>query len=422
MLYQTDFAHRIKTEKFQDYWFDIGLMGPPSEQGSLLLRVTRNCPWNRCFFCTSYKDKKFEYKNVKEIKRDVDIVKALEDEIIAACCEFGYGNELSDDWLRGVIVNGVIQGNPEIYRRFLDSETLHSRLASLYHVAYWLGFGSKTVFLGDANSLIMRTPELIEVLRYLKERFPTIERITSYARAKTCAKKSVEELKELHEAGLSRLHVGLESGHNEVLKYMQKGVTAEEHIRGGKNIVESGISLSEYVMPGLGGRKWSKEHVLETAKAINEINPDFIRIRSLAVLKDSPLYEKCKAGEFEQLTEDELVEEIGVFIECLNCDSYVVSDQMTNLLWDIEGQLPQDKARILGLIEQYKTKSPIERLRFQLNQYSGPYCDYLSRRGKLDWQLHQLIKEARESTKKKSSDSEAKVEQAILAIKERGIP
>lgn len=178
-------------------------------------------------------------------------------------------------------------------------------LQNLVNVASWIASGARTVFLQDANTLIMRTPELIQVRKYLKETFPSLERITSYARAKTCFKKTLQELKDLHQAGLSRLHVGLESGNDQVLSLMQKGVNLAEDIISGKKVIESGISLSEYVMPGLGGRKWSEIHALDSAKALSEINPHFIRMRSLVVRKNSPLFLKQQEGEFEPLAEDD---------------------------------------------------------------------------------------------------------------------
>ena len=98
------------------------------------------------------------------------------------------------------------------------------------NVFNWLRSGAKRAFLQDANSLIMRTHNLIEVIKHLKQTFSSLERITSYARAKTLSQKTVKELKELRKAGLSRLHVGLETGDDELLKNVTKGVTSEEHI------------------------------------------------------------------------------------------------------------------------------------------------------------------------------------------------
>ena len=215
----------MNTGRPKNYSFELGPIRPPSEgqDHSLLIRATRNCPWNRCQFCNVYKGQRFVYRSVEEVKQDIDVAKTLSDELKAASWRIGYGGKVSNE-----VVTAMVQSNPEVYgRELVEPEVLMARLHSLVSVANWLNFGARTVFLQDANSLIMRTPELVEVIRYLKETFPSIERVTSYARSKTTAKKSPEEFKELHEAGLSRLHVGLESGYDAVLEDMQKGVTAE---------------------------------------------------------------------------------------------------------------------------------------------------------------------------------------------------
>ena len=273
----------------------MGPIRPPSEgrDHSLLIRATRNCSWNRCRFCPVYKGRKFEYRSVAEIKEDIDVARALAGELKAASWRLGLGGRI-DRAVLGAIVNG----NPGLYGGDSpDPAGVELCAGSLVNVANWLASGGRTAFLQDADTLIMRVPELLEVLKHLKGSFPSIERITSYARAKTASRRSLAELKELHDAGLSRLHIGLESGSDEVLQYMEKGVTAEEHIRGGRAVVEAGISLSEYVMPGLGGKRWSENHALESARVLNAIAPDFIRLRSLGVRKNTPLHEqigKCR--------------------------------------------------------------------------------------------------------------------------------
>jgi len=402
----------MNTEKPRQYSFELGPIRPPSEgrDFSLLMRATRNCPWNRCEFCSIYKDKKFEYRSVEEIKQDIDVARAINDEIKAASWRLGYGGRVKDE-----VVAAIVQDNPEIYGTdSAEPEERAARVHCLVNVANWLASGARTVFLQDANTLIMRPPELIEVLKYLKETFPTIERITSYARSKTAAQRSLEELKALHQAGLSRLHIGLESGSDDVLREMQKGVTAEEHVTGGRKVVESGISLSEYVMPGLGGRKWSERHARETARVLNQIDPAFVRLRSLIAREGIPLQRKIELGEFELLTEDEVVDEIRLLIENLSCDSYVVSDQMSNLLLEVEGQLPQDKQKMLDTIDGYRAMPPEKRLKFRLNRRLQ---SYLAVHGGLTQDLSEKVQEAVESIKIGSPDAEVKVDQAIEALK-----
>ena len=220
--------------------------------------------------------------------------------------------------------------------------------AAVRNVALWLYGGSASAFLQDANSIIMSTPDLLRVVSHLMQTFPDLQRITSYGRSRNAAKKSSEEFTQIREAGLSRIHIGLESGCDEVLDQVQKGCTADHHIKGGRAVVEAGIELSEYVMPGLGGRRWSGSHVRETARVLNEIDPDFIRIRSFQAYEAMPMWQQIEHGGFELLREDEVVEEIGALIERLECHSVVKSDHMMNILMEVEGKLPEDKAEDAG--------------------------------------------------------------------------
>ena len=296
-----DLNYRLDTHKLADYSFELGPIRPPSEAYSLLIRATRNCPWNRCQFCPVYKGQKFELRPTEDVLKDIQTAKAIAAEIRELTWGMGYGGR-------------VREVAATIYSQYQHN-------ASVSNVALWLWAGSESAFLQDANTLIMRTPDLVRVVSLLKQAFPELTRITSYARSKTAAKKSVEELKELKDAGLSRLHIGLESGSDAVLSYVKKGVTAEEHIKGGRKVKEAGISLCEYVMPGLGGRTMSSDHVTGTATVLNEIDPDYIRLRTLHVREDMPLWSKIKGDGFELQTEDEVVEEIGSLIAKLEVTS-----------------------------------------------------------------------------------------------------
>ena len=400
--------YRIDTTKAKRWHCELGPIRPPSEgrDRSLLIRATRNCPWNRCLFCTVYKGQRFGYRSAAEVKEDIDVAQALAGELKTASWRLGMG---------GIVDNGVlgaiVRGTPHLYGR--DSavpEELETRLHSLVNLASWLASGGRTAFLQDADTLIMRTAELVEVLTYLKTNFPSIERVTTYGRAKSAARKSPDELRELRQAGLSRLHVGLESGADEVLQYMSKGVTAQEHIDSGRKIKAAGISLSEYVMPGLGGRVWSEKHALESARVLNEINPDFIRLRSLMVGPTSPLYERVVSGDFQTLDEDEVVGETGLFIENLSCHAYVTSDQMVNLLWEVEGQLPQDKQTMLDTIDGYLSKSPWERLRFCLERRRRSFVGVY---GGLPAAVQEKVQSAAEAIEAESPDAAEKVKMAI---------
>ncbi|MBM4447260.1 MAG: radical SAM protein [Chloroflexi bacterium] len=383
--------YRTSTNKLADCSFELGPIRPPSEAYSLLIRATRNCPWNRCQFCPVYKGQKFELRPAEDIIKDIETAKAIADEIKELAWRMGYGNRLMD--VAATIYNG------------------YQHNATICNVALWLWAGGKSAFLQDANTLIMRTPDLVKVVSFLKQAFPELNRITSYARSKTAAKKSLEELKELKDAGLSRLHIGMESGSNPVLSYVEKGVTAEEHIVGGKKVKEAGISLCEYVMPGLGGRKMSSDHVIGTATVINEIDPDYIRLRSLHIRPGVPLWSKVEAGDFELQTEDEVVEEIGKFIEKLEVTSQLKSDHILNLLPEVEGKFPEAKTACLATINRYLALPPQERLNFRLGRRAGHY-------EKLD-DLYDTYKYQKvdEAIKRITSEAPDSIDNIILQIK-----
>ena len=337
-------------------YFEQGPIRPPSEAYSLLLRVTRNCPWNRCEFCHTYKKEKFSLRTAEEVKKDIDIVQEIVSEIRTLSWRYGFGGEITVP-----LVNLILQDPKH------DSDGFHS-------VALWVYEGGKNVFLQDGDNLILKTSQLVEILKYLKDTFPSVERITTYARAKTVSKKKVEELQDLNRAGLSRIHIGLETGYDPLLQYIKKGVTAQEHIEAGKKVKESGISLSEYVILGLGGKRMSRDHAMETAKVLNQINPDFIRVRTLKVLKTMLLYQKIEKGEFIPLNEDEIVEEERLLVEHLEeITSTFVSDHILNLLQEVEGKLPEEKEKMLKLIDHYLALPTEEKNNFRLGRRAGVY-------------------------------------------------
>ena len=166
----------------------------------------------------------------------------------------------------------------------------------------------------------------------------------------------------------------METGYDPLLQWVQKGVSAKEEIQGGRNVVEAGISLCEYIMPGLGGKRFSTEHAIETAKVLNQINPQFIRLRTLHIRKRMPLFEKLLSGEFERLSDDQVVREIRLLISQLEgIQSTVVSDHILNLLEEIQGKLPEDQGKMIAVIDRYLTLPDEERLLFRLGRRMGWY-------------------------------------------------
>ena len=340
------------TEKL-GHTFELGPIRPPSEAYSLLIRATRNCPWNRCQFCPVYKGSKFGLRPVNEIIKDIEAVKAISEGVKEIAWKMGYGDRVRE--VAAMLSNQLQYGQ------------------CVHNVALWLGTRGKTAFLQDSNTLIMRTPELTQVITFLRETLPSLNRVTTYGRSHTAARKSLVELKELKDAGLDRIHIGLETGYDPLLAYMEKGCTAKNHIEGGKKLKEAGISLCEYVMPGLGGKKMSQEHARETARVLNEIDPDYIRLRSLHVSPTMPLWTRLRGGDFELQTEDEVAKEIAVFIENLQVTSRLKSDHILNLLMEVEGKMPEDKGKCLNIINKYLSLPDEERLNFKVGRRTGLY-------------------------------------------------
>lgn len=335
--------------------FEQGPIRPPNEAKSLLIRLTRNCSWNQCLFCPVYKGREFSRRGVEEVKEDIRTIKKIKDDLTALSQRLGAGGEVND--------------------RVIGHVFHHAEYSHAYrNVAAWLYYQEYNVFLQDANNLVLSTKELKEILEFLREEISPVNRITTYARSKTVNRKSLEELKTLRLAGLDRVHIGLESGSDAVLALMKKGVTASEHIEAGQKVKAAGISLSEYIMPGLGGKGLWRDHALETARVLNAIDPDFIRIRSLRVPTRVPLHTLVADGSFVPLNDDEAAEEIRLLIDHLEgISSTVTSDHIMNLLEDVSGTLPQDKGKLLAAIDAYRFLSPEDKLIYRFGRRGGAY-------------------------------------------------
>jgi len=330
------------------FGYELGPIRPPSEAYSLLIRITRNCHWNRCGFCPVYKNATFSTRSISHITRDIDLISSYVEKLQAAGSLEQFFEERSDFDL-------------------IDSAAYRSAVL-------WHNHGMKTVFLQDADSLVIPASDIIEILIHLRKRFPSIERITTYARSSTVAKISDDDMRTMGDAGLNRIHIGMESGSDNVLKMVRKGVSKDVHIRGGIKVLQAGIELSEYVMPGLGGVKYSEEHAIETADALNQINPDFIRLRQLAIPESVPLHTEMREGRFKKLTDLETIRELRLFIENLEgINSRIVSDHVLNILPDIEGQLPDDKDRLISIIDSFLEMDLEKQLLYQLGQRMGVF-------------------------------------------------
>ena len=308
--------------------FEQGPIRPPSEARSLLVRVIRNCTWNRCTFCPVYKGAKSSLRPVEDVLADVDAM--------AEAAEL----------LRE-------RGTAAIREGLVPSEA--------YQVALFLGDEARTCFLQDADPCAVKPEKLAAVIRRVRERFPTVDRVTTYGRASTLARRAPEDLALLRDAGLSRVHLGLESGADEVLMAIDKGCTSGDLIGAGSKVLQAGLELCFYLMPGLGGRADAAVHVAGSARVIREVaqaapadNPLVVRLRTAAVVPSTPLGARAAAGDFVLPDDVEVARELRDLLEQVG-DARVElhSDHMLNLLQELEGSLPRDRERLIALLDDY---------------------------------------------------------------------
>ena len=296
--------------------FQQGPIRPPSEADSLLIRTTQGCPWNKCSFCTLFDGMDFSIRPVEDIKRDIWAAKAFYKE-----------------------------------RKF-DS-----------------------CFLQDGDSFAMETQDLLDVLHTLKQAFPELKQISSYGRAQTMTKKSPEEMKAICNAGLNMLYCGMESGSIDVLKKMKKGITPKSILKSAEYAKQAGMKMMTFIILGLGGKELSEQHINETASLLNTIDPDEIRILSLAVKPGTELDDMVNSGSFTPLTEIEMVEEQRKLISLLdNVHGNYGNYHSINLLMELNGELPNDKPRFLATIDQFLALPPEKQQNFILGrrvQYYG---------------------------------------------------
>ncbi|MDJ0783882.1 MAG: radical SAM protein [Desulfosarcinaceae bacterium] len=268
---------------------------PPSEAGSLLIQATVGCPHNKCSFCMIYKKgPPYRVRPVAEICADIDDAHAR------------YGNRV------------------------------------------------RTLFFPAGNTIAMPTADLAAICRHARERFPALERITVYGSSAAIAKKGATDLATLRSAGLSRIHVGLESGDDTVLSRIKKGTTAAEQILAGQLVKAAGIELSEYVILGIGGAALSQAHAVNTAKALAAIAPDVVRLRTLVPKINTLLLHQIRKGRFQLLSPHEILREARWLLTHLDSPTRLTSDHYSNYI-NLAGQLPEDRARLLAQIEDALT-------------------------------------------------------------------
>ncbi len=295
--------------------FEQGPIRPVDEADSLLVRTTRGCPWNRCTFCSLYDNMQFSIRPVADIKKD----------ILAAKEYFG--------------------DHP-----------------------------FETCFLQDGDSFVMKTKDLIDVLFTLKKAFPSLKRISSYGRAQTMVKKSPAAMREISDAGLNKLYCGMESGSLEVLKKVKKGITPESIIRSAHMAKTAGMDVTQFIILGLGGTELSDTHALETARVLNETNPDTIRVLTIGVKPGSGLDSQMENGQWSLPSETSMIAEQRLLVENLEgITSHYANHHSVDLLLEIRGQLPQDKDHLLSVMDRFLSLSEPDRINFILGRRLGYY-------------------------------------------------
>ena len=278
---------------------------PPSEARSFILQVTIGCAHNDCTFCTMYKDKQFRIRKMDEIRADIEEVYSV------------YGDNI------------------------------------------------RRIFLADGDALVIPTAQLKEILGLLRARFPSAERITSYGAPHDVLRKSPEELRELQEAGLEMVYMGLESGDNEVLRRIRKGATAEEIIEAGIKLKTAGIQASVTLISGLGGRERLKEHAIASAKAITAMKPHYVGFLTLMVEEPAPIVEEIRSGRMELLTPEEVVDEMELFLSNVDSEGTVFRANHASNYMLLKGNLNEDIPAMIQQIEDIRNRNGFRKERWR---------------------------------------------------------
>jgi len=279
------------------------IIRPPSEASSFLLPVTIGCSHNKCTFCGTYPEVKFRIRHLEDIKQDID------------------------------------------------------------EVAQNYSWSVRRVFLEEGDALIAPQPILVGVLKHLDEKFPYLEKVGTYATPQAALIKSVDELKELNRLGLKIAYMGVETGDEELLKKVNKGVSYDQMVEAGRKIKEAGITLSVTVILGLGGVEDSKNHALKTARILSDIDPDFAGTLTIILVPGTPLHKDWEEGRFSLISPFQSLEELKLIIQNSNfTNCFFTANHASNYL-PIKVRLPEQKEEVIRLIDDVLAKRDMSRLR-----------------------------------------------------------
>lgn len=280
--------------------YDYPLYRPPSEANSLIIQATLGCSHNKCSFCNMYKSKRFTIKAVEDIKKEI-----------------------------------------EYFRNMYN------------HV--------ERIFLADGDALIIPTQDLKEILLYINQLFSECNRITLYGSPKSILRKSLEELLELKKLGLTMIYMGVESGSDEVLKDINKGVSSKELVKASKKVKEAGIVLSVTVIAGIGGKEKSKIHAIKTGEIISQMAPDYLGVLTLMVEEETDLYSRIMNREFQLLSDKEILNETKLLIESINVtETTVFRCNHASNYFSLRGNLPMDKENLIKQITYYENVNSLK--------------------------------------------------------------
>lgn len=289
------------------------IIRPPSEWRSYYLPLTSGCSNNTCTYC-SYYGSKLQIREIEDVKKEIDA--------LALYME------------RGIHLPGIDD--------------------IVYIIAQqWDG---QRIFLQDGDALVYPFPKLKEALKYLNEKFPKLERIATYATPQDILRRSVNELKELRELKVTIFYMGVESGDNEILNRIGKGVTSSQLVAAGRKAKEAGVTLSVTVILGLGGIEMSQKHTIETAKILTDIDPDYAGALTLTLVPGTPLYEQVQQGNFHPISPFQSLEELKIITENSHFTNCFFSSMHASNYLSVRGQLPQEKQRMIKELENVLTR------------------------------------------------------------------
>ena len=264
---------------------------PPSEAYSLIVQVTVGCSHNKCTFCDMYKEKRFHLRKLEDVLEDFNIARRQ--------------------------------------YRYIER-----------------------VFLADGDALIRKTEDLAVILKHIRKIIPECRRVTSYGSPKSILTKSPEDLALLHSLGLEMIYLGLESGNEQVLKHINKGVTVEDIVRAGQMVKDAGMKLSVTAISGLGGTEMWKEHAIDTVKAFSRMKPDYIGLLTLMFEGDVPLRRECEEGKFHLLTAPQVAKETLLMLEHIDSEGSVFRSNHASNYLTLKGTLNRDRE---AMCEQIRT-------------------------------------------------------------------